>query len=315
VREVSLIDDLLDILNQYHNSSLYVGRAIPDKKLRNVIEHFPLPKGEEVIALVDATVFGSCKYGLAICREGMYVNNSWTSRIRKGFITWNEFKKANIKKIDTYEVEINENFTVGLAGSALKPQKLIEILEHIQSYLNGENEYARNPHVKIATPSSPPPLIKKQDEQWMIAIEGKQYGPYDKQTIKHMIHSKQIKPEETYVWKRGMENWEILIDIEEFQDEILPIPPAPSLPSKEKKLTEKVELNEASLEELLSLPGVNMEKARVFLEQRERKNGFHDYNEVREVLRVQPHQFEKIRATTKLKPIGSTTNSGRVIDF
>ena len=66
------------------------------------------------------------------------------------------------------------------------------------------------------SPQAPPPPPKQ--EQWYVAVNGNQSGPFDTATISQQISSGNLK-RETYVWKEGMPNWEqagTLADLSQF---------------------------------------------------------------------------------------------------
>ncbi|MCM3443106.1 GYF domain-containing protein [Metabacillus halosaccharovorans] len=310
---MSFVEDLFEICSQYTNDSYYVGAEIPEKKFNNVVTEFLIPSGEEILAVVDATVFGSCKNGLAICSGGMYVNNSWTGRTRRSFISWEEFKYADIGKLDRYEIEVTPNFTINIAGSSMKQNVLMEILYQLQSYLNAGEAVRDNDEAS--------PIPEQQDNQWMLAYDGQQYGPYTTQDVIGMIRSNQLNKDVTYAWKQGMEQWEIVGSLSAFTQQPPSAPPPPiSLnvsKASEKELVQEeqiIDLNQASIKDLLGLPGVDLAIAQRFIEERVRRNGYTNYQEVRAMLNVQPHEFEEIKESTKLIAL-STGGTGRVIDF
>ncbi|WP_298845907.1 hypothetical protein [Clostridium sp.] len=70
-------EKILEICKKYRFIGYYVYGNIPDKKLNNAILNFPIPLEDEVIALIDSTIFGSCKNGLAVCMSGIYWKNDW----------------------------------------------------------------------------------------------------------------------------------------------------------------------------------------------------------------------------------------------
>jgi hypothetical protein len=43
---------------------------------------------------------------------------------------------------------------------------------------------------------------------WMLAVAGQQYGPYDLKLLEMLVGSGKIAPENTYVWRPGMTDWE-----------------------------------------------------------------------------------------------------------
>lgn len=330
---MSFIKGIYDICDQYTNGSWYVGEVIPEKKLRNVIDEFPIPPEEEIIAVVDCTIFGSCKIGLAICSGGLFLNNDWTGKVRKGYLTWYDFIQAEIRADGKYNVEVTPTFIIGMSGSLLKPDELIKILEHIQGYATKalrEGILEEQPMVDLST--IVPNL--SADSMWMLGIEGEKYGPYTTEIVKDMIKGGQVVPDHTYVWKEGMAQWEILSSIPDFVQGHTTMPPLPTVHKRESSAlnenenisdlgqehpiinnNEQIELNNASLQELLLLPGIDLKTAQNFIEERTARNGFGDFNEVRASLNLQPHFFDQILKRTTLKPLSTIKGSGRVIDF
>ncbi|MBM4763816.1 helix-hairpin-helix domain-containing protein [Bacillus sp. B15-48] len=310
---MSFIDGLLTVCDKYMNESWYVGGAIPKKKLNRVMTEFPIPVGEEIIAVLDCTVFGSCKYGLALGTKGVYSNNDWTTTRRQGAISWDEFAHANILPHQKYEVDISANVIVNISGSRMNQEQLVDLLKNIQHYI-----------ISWFKNTPPVPTPQQSDVEWLLAIEGKQYGPYSVEMIKEMISSGQVKQEVTYGWKLGMDQWLFLSDIDEFKQQSAPPtpPPLPDMatigqkPASNPIPIQKVELNTASIEDLLALPGIDLSMAKRFTDERTKRNGFSSFTEVRELLNLQPHLFEEIRKSTLLKPIASNiSGNGRMIDF
>ena len=52
----------------------------------------------------------------------------------------------------------------------------------------------------------PPPMPTAV--QYMVAVNGQQYGPYNIQQLKQMVQTGQLT-QQTYVWKQGMAAWDI----------------------------------------------------------------------------------------------------------
>jgi DNA uptake protein ComE-like DNA-binding protein len=66
------------------------------------------------------------------------------------------------------------------------------------------------------------------------------------------------------------------------------------------------------VDELLGLPGINLDQARLLVSQRERRRFFSSVEEVGELLQLQPHQVEKIRSRIV---ISALPGGGRRIDY
>ena len=76
------------LISQYVSDDFFAGERIPPKKLAAAQVHYPLPRQETVLALVDATIFGSAKNGMAIGLSGVYWNNDWTTESRVRPLSW-----------------------------------------------------------------------------------------------------------------------------------------------------------------------------------------------------------------------------------
>jgi hypothetical protein len=112
------------------DDSLYceIGNPIIDatsKKNFKARSNFCIPNSDNIYLIYDATVFGSCKTGFAICSSGIYYNGS-----KRGCWTWNEFSRLYISR-NIVDIKIgDETFTDGGEG-----KKLTIILNTIQEYL------------------------------------------------------------------------------------------------------------------------------------------------------------------------------------
>ena len=64
---------LKDLLKKFNIcGSFYIEESIPEKKLKNAIDKYKVPFNESVIGLIDTTLFGSAKEGLAFGLKGLY---------------------------------------------------------------------------------------------------------------------------------------------------------------------------------------------------------------------------------------------------
>lgn len=79
-----------------------------------------------------------------------------------------------------------------------------------------------------------PPAIPTPSN-WMLAINGTQYGPYSTQQLGQLVQNGQFTPS-THVWREGMANWEIASNVPELASFFTPPtpgtppPPAPGMP-------------------------------------------------------------------------------------
>ncbi len=178
---------------------------------------------------------------------------------------------------------------------------------------------------------------------WYFSISGSQFGPYEENSIKSMLASGKIVPSESFVWKQGMTDWQPFLQVPELAALIQTAapqvntspPPQPkstaepqafmsledaldtNMPPKTIHSEKGIDLNSAATEELLTLPGINLSGAQKLVEERTKLKGFDTFEEIGQLLNLQPHQVERLKNAAILRPHkGSTTSAGkRVIDF
>ena len=56
-------------------SQTYLGSSL-SRKLDQAARNFGIPKGESAFLVLDATIFGTCKAGLALCSRGIYLRDT-----------------------------------------------------------------------------------------------------------------------------------------------------------------------------------------------------------------------------------------------
>jgi len=115
-------------------ADFYEGQSIPAKKLKNAIESMGIGSGERVYALIDTTLFGSAKNGLAITNLGVHWKNDWATDSDKSFYSWAEFSAIAPKMTtDKFDVVFSKGSRVSTAGSGVEPDELKKVLETIVS--------------------------------------------------------------------------------------------------------------------------------------------------------------------------------------
>lgn len=71
-----------------------------------------LPEDEEIYLVYDATIFGSCKKGFALCQGGFY----YETTIGSGHFSWEEFIDNEISYSEDYTLTINGVKFTGVAS-------------------------------------------------------------------------------------------------------------------------------------------------------------------------------------------------------
>lgn len=70
----------------------------------------------------------------------------------------------------------------------------------------------------------PPPNV-----QYMLSVNGQQAGPFNMQQLQQLVQQGQLTPQ-TYVWKQGMQNWELAGNVAELATLFMPATPPPPPP-------------------------------------------------------------------------------------
>eukprot|EP00913_Durusdinium_trenchii_P008894 g8360.t1 len=108
----------------------YVGNNIPEKKLSNAVMSYGIPATAEVIALIDCTVFGSAKDGLAICDDGLYWHNQFESAHR---LEWDDFVEAQLQAQGVFQIQFGRFGNFNTAGGSCGRTWILSMLTQLQS--------------------------------------------------------------------------------------------------------------------------------------------------------------------------------------
>ncbi|MGY0835674.1 hypothetical protein [Azospirillum argentinense] len=122
-------NDFIQCLRTYEGDDLYVLENIPAKKLKNAIRSFPIDHRDDVVALIDTTLFGSCEDGMAFTMRGIYWRNDWATDSQEHFLSWDELvgvKKGIVKKSST--VELGRGNACSFAGASTGADKARNLL-------------------------------------------------------------------------------------------------------------------------------------------------------------------------------------------
>lgn len=130
---------LTEVCSRYSEPDYYVTELIPSKKLENSLSYYPAPNSGGVIALIDATLFGSAKNGLAVGVHGISWKNGWfptdwhTMESNKYSFRWHEMRGIPIEKIGFSSIKIGNGSYFSVGACRLKIDVLIKILEEIRT--------------------------------------------------------------------------------------------------------------------------------------------------------------------------------------
>lgn len=137
--QMNRTDAIRTVCSQYGGKGFYLD-PIPKSKLANAQKGLSIKEDWTVIGLVDATVFGSAKRGVAIASEGIV----WNTHAQRGELLWEDFQdmpaEHPVQLEGHYDVKVSQGLQINMASSMYDRQKLCDMLNDIRKMLNGELE-------------------------------------------------------------------------------------------------------------------------------------------------------------------------------
>ena len=315
----------------------HVGQDICRDKELLARKHLKVPATSSLVAVLDTTALKTLEYGLAICEEGIFWVSSAVTRTRRNRFLWNEFVATQIFRSDMMStslgmnVEFGEGSTLSNGTSDFPTTSLVELLQIIQV---------------VAAKHLPEAVVAKAIQEyglprsrvgWSLSLNGAIIGPFDAQTIKLLVQFDTVDPATTLVWKDGMKEWQVLSQIERLQPKEQPLPPPlpgqvsmpkpTASPTKSSpnprtffgKAVNIVDVNNASTEDLLTLPCMTVERVRMIEAYRRQHEALAMVEDVGRICSLKPHEVEKLRSLVSFSSAGNqpTASSAgkRVVDF
>lgn len=122
---LSVGQKMLNLLQAITDPGFYVGDRIPEKKMNNARKSCMVDEGDNVLALIDSTLFGSAATALVVCEKGVYWHNKDSSG--KCFIPWGKMPgyRQSIKVSDGNWLSFSQGngFKAGMANVDLEKVK------------------------------------------------------------------------------------------------------------------------------------------------------------------------------------------------
>ena len=112
---------------------------------------------------------------------------------------------------------------MGMAMGGTMGQQMVGMMNNMNQVMQQPTALQQS---MVATPT-PPPMLSAVN--YMIAVNGQQYGPYNMQQLQQMVATGQFTAQ-TYVWCQGMANWELAGNRSDLAHLFAPaIPPMPPM--------------------------------------------------------------------------------------
>jgi hypothetical protein len=329
-------EQLRSLLETLGGDWLYAAPNVPRRKERGAREDMGIPPDESVLALADATIFGSGRDGLVVGTRGIYWRNAIVGGSDNGRMPWETLARVRVMRATDLTI-LNEEDWVN--PPATHGEDVERLLLHLQWWARARMAPAERaealaaageaePGVRGAAPhpaaSAPQTGTTMPNAMWHLAIQGQQYGPYEADMIGIMAMSGQIDPDACHAWTEGMAAWMPLRQVPALAALIGPPPvPAAHAPAASPApvsaraapaamAEEPVDVNNAPLEDLLVLPGMTRARAERVVQERGTRGGFTDVDQLGQVLGLQPHQVQRLRPRVTF---GRVAPRARTVDF
>ena len=118
-----------------HLSSLYVTPNIPEKKLRNARKFCEVPDEEDVLALIDCTVFGSASDAMLFGTRHLFFRNFIAQNGRPGRFLYGHLATMSLQRVGDGELLFGETSVANISGSGMSSSDLIALIRDLQMRL------------------------------------------------------------------------------------------------------------------------------------------------------------------------------------
>lgn len=134
-----LMRSMIEIIRSHATKGLYIYGDIPERKINSATHNYFLSSDDELIALIDTTLFGSAEIGMGFGLKGLYWNNQAKAPV---FNSWDELEKFS-SEIETTFLGIKicgEVFQT--SGSDIKKDILLSLISNLAGHFSFQNSRA-----------------------------------------------------------------------------------------------------------------------------------------------------------------------------
>lgn len=317
---------LQSLLEELAGNWLHVTPDIPARKEANARERMHIPADEPVLALADTTVFRSGKDGVVVAARGIYWRNSAIDGGNEnGRLTWEALARTRVALAGGLVTLGEKEWVKPDVGQAENTERL---LLGVQWWARARMPPDQRQAALAAAGEQEPEFVfapaTDEDPRWHLAVDGQSFGPYDTMRIGLMAAAGQVNADTAYAWTEGMAAWMPLRQVPalaavlpDAPPPVAPPPPAPAAPARKAvrpvvAAAEPIDVNGASVDDLLALPGMTRPRAELLVRERGPRGGFRDADQVGQLLGLQPHQVARMRG---MVTFGRVAAPGRLVDF
>jgi hypothetical protein len=123
-------DQILAVLRGFQpQDGFHVYPKIPERKLKNAVERCRVHPMENVLALIDCTVFGSAKNCVLITSGGLYYSNDAVGKVPGGALPFFELARREISLSGEFDIDLGKEDSLETSGSPMERERIVAVLE------------------------------------------------------------------------------------------------------------------------------------------------------------------------------------------
>ena len=130
---------MIEIIRSHASKGIYIYGDIPERKINGATNNYFLSSDDELIALIDTTVFGSADIGMGFGLKGLYWKNEAKDPV---FNSWDELEKFSSEIEKTFlGIKIcGEVFQT--SGSGIKKDILFSLISNLVGHFSFQSSRA-----------------------------------------------------------------------------------------------------------------------------------------------------------------------------
>lgn len=142
--------ELVTACSELSAKKFHMSPNIPDAVLANARSAFP-PSGDgRILAIIDSSLFGSGKTGMAVGLDGLAWKNPFVASEK---ISWNQLSGALIEKKGENEIKIRQSL-FNFAGSEIDSDDMLRFLKVLKTY--AQQRARQEKHSELPKPLTQP---------------------------------------------------------------------------------------------------------------------------------------------------------------
>jgi hypothetical protein len=136
------------LCNDVDAPDFFVTSDLTEKQLANIRRTFSIPSAEQLIAILDGSMFKTGRQGIAICTDGIRWKN-WSVDTTKSYLTWNELRSIEPQLTSKKHIDFGSAMQADLSETRFPLVDIVPLLNALKA------PEKTSPTVSARPPQSP----------------------------------------------------------------------------------------------------------------------------------------------------------------